>query len=238
MISPALRRTKPFNLLAKPGPGCVLWLPGQDDAYSVTIRDRSGNNYNGAIIGANWIRNSKGLWVLSFDGTNDVVNVANGCTSFSDGSIHSVDVWFMPSVSWAAKECIIVMPTGARYATIAYNMTSWVAGYAGKLLFTTYQGEPVNSWTSATHTVTLSLNTWYHAAGTYDGTNLRLYLNGILVATQACATYTKIDNSFQLGHALTPLQGSIALTSLYYNKVLTAEKIANTYNITRPLFGV
>src|SRR5205823_3470030 len=29
----------------------------------------------------------------------------------------------------------------------------------------------------------LTLNTWTHVAGTYDGNNLRLYINGILIAS-------------------------------------------------------
>ena len=34
-------------------------------------------------------------------------------------------------------------------------------------------------------TGTLPLNTWYHAAATYDGINMRLYLNGVQVASVA-----------------------------------------------------
>lgn len=67
LTSPALRWVKPSTLLTCPA-GAVLWLPGQDDAYSTTIRDRSGNNNHGTITGATWSRLPSGLWVLSFDG--------------------------------------------------------------------------------------------------------------------------------------------------------------------------
>jgi hypothetical protein len=34
-------------------------------------------------------------------------------------------------------------------------------------------------------TSALALNTWTHLAGTYDGTTLRLYINGVQVSSQA-----------------------------------------------------
>ncbi|MES2388976.1 MAG: LamG-like jellyroll fold domain-containing protein, partial [Bacteroidota bacterium] len=39
------------------------------------------------------------------------------------------------------------------------------------------------------NTTTYSINTWVHVAMTMDGTNMKLYQNGVLVDTKACATY-------------------------------------------------
>ncbi len=36
----------------QPDASTIVWLPGQDDAYSSTIRDRSGKGNNGTISGA------------------------------------------------------------------------------------------------------------------------------------------------------------------------------------------
>ena len=38
---------------------------------------------------------------------------------------------------------------------------------------------------AAVGSTALPLNSWTHLAGTYDGTNLRLYVNGVLTATRA-----------------------------------------------------
>jgi hypothetical protein len=40
-------------------------------------------------------------------------------------------------------------------------------------------------WIHALGTSNIPLNTWTHIAGTYDGSNLRLYVNGVLVKTTA-----------------------------------------------------
>ena len=57
---------------------------------------------------------------------------------------------------------------------------------SGSLLFNTetntiqyYNG---SSWKQAVYTSTLNNDTWYHLTGTYDGTNLKAYLNGSLEA--------------------------------------------------------
>lgn len=60
-----------------PDSTCVLWLPGQDDPYSATIRDRSGNVNNGAITGATWVRSGKRLWVLRGAGDSYVETSSN-----------------------------------------------------------------------------------------------------------------------------------------------------------------
>jgi Concanavalin A-like lectin/glucanases superfamily len=44
-----------------------------------------------------------------------------------------------------------------------------------------------------------SANQWHHVAGTYDGTNIRVYLNGILRNTVASSAYTPSTRSAKIG---------------------------------------
>ena len=45
-----------------------------------------------------------------------------------------------------------------------------------------------------TGTTTIALNTWYHAAVTYDGVTLQLYLNGVLEAAATIARPARADS--------------------------------------------
>ena len=50
-----------------------------------------------------------------------------------------------------------------------------------------YAGTAANPWGHITGASLLTVNTWAHVAGTYDGTTLRLYVDGTLVRSAAFA---------------------------------------------------
>lgn len=61
------------KLLQKPQfPGCKLQLINK--LPSATAFDNSGQGNNGTITGATWVKLPSGLWVNSFDGTNDKID--------------------------------------------------------------------------------------------------------------------------------------------------------------------
>ena len=92
MLNLATKYTRPNSGLAfRPDTSCVLWLPGQDDAYSVTIRDRLGKGNHGTIYGALWKRNSQGLWYLDLDG-DDYVTITDA-PSFNITTALTVITW-------------------------------------------------------------------------------------------------------------------------------------------------
>ena len=79
----------------------------------------------------------------------------------------------------------------------------------------------------------LSNDTWYHLAGTYDGTNVRLYVNGVLDVTTAQALDTTNTDGVHVG-AFTSgysayLTGQVDEVAIY-STVLTAAQILSHYN--------
>lgn len=79
----------------------------------------------------------------------------------------------------------------------------------------------------------LSSNTVYHAVGTYDGTNARLYVNGSLVAGPTAASApTTNTNPFLVGqeHSGVFYDGQIEEVAVY-NQAMSAANVTNHYTV-------
>ncbi len=84
---------------------------------------------------------------------------------------------------------------------------------------------------------------WYHVAGTYDGTNVILYINGVRVYSNACSgTPTSSGIGFQImtqydtGHSQY-VAGNLAILRMY-NRGLSATEINTNYNAERARFSL
>ena len=121
--------TKPYfvarknnGVLFEPDSNTVLWLPGQDDAYSSTIRDRSGQGFNGTITGALWKQNGRGTWYLDFDGVDDIIAVPTNAV-FDAMTECSVLAWYKPNVDLDAQA------THRNVWTFYLNATNFIQCY-------------------------------------------------------------------------------------------------------------
>ncbi|PTM01860.1 MAG: hypothetical protein DA405_13345, partial [Bacteroidetes bacterium] len=118
---------------------------------------------------------------LSFDGTNDYVDCGNNASVQITGNQITLEAWIYPT-SWKSlvwQGNIIAKEQNGFGNDNGYMLR---AGNNGSLNLTLGSG----SWSeliSATNTLTL--NTWQHVAGTYDGSYLRLYVNGNVVDSMA-----------------------------------------------------
>ena len=118
---------------------------------------------------------------LSFDGTNDYVDCGNNASVQITGNQITLEAWIFPT-SWKSlvwQGNIIAKEQNGFGNDNGYMLRT---GNNGSLNLTLGSG----SWSeliSATNT--LSLNTWQHVAGTYDGSYLRLYVNGNVVDSMA-----------------------------------------------------
>jgi hypothetical protein len=126
---------------------------------------------------------------LSFDGTNDYVDCGNNASVQITGNQITLEAWIYPT-SWKSlvwQGNIIAKEQNGFGNDNGYMLR---AGNNGSLNLTLGSG----SWSeliSATNTLTL--NTWQHVAGTYDGSYLRLYVNGN--AVDSMAANINISNS-------------------------------------------
>lgn len=112
---------------------------------------------------------------LHFDGQDDRLNCGNSSSVQLSGSAITLEAWIFPT-AWTAQVWqgnIINKENNS--PDYGYMLR---CGDNGKLNFNLGNG----SWHELTTAAnTLSLNVWQHVAGTYDGSKIRIYVNGQLV---------------------------------------------------------
>jgi hypothetical protein len=100
------------------------------------------------------------------------------------------------------------------------------------------------STTSVAGSTTISTTGWYHFVGTYDGANVKVYLNGSEDNTTAYSSgvYAQ-DYPVTIGvldtasKATSIMEDQIALPRIY-NRALTATEVARNYNADKSKFGL
>ena len=111
-------------------------------------------------------------------------------------------------------------PGGAQQLQVGYYSSGW---------FTTPQQTPLSS------------GNWYHITGTYDGTNIKLYINGSINQTTASST-APVHNSG--GHRIMRRWddveywgGNLAILRLY-NSALSSTEVSQNYSAQKARFGL
>ncbi|MGC3961097.1 MAG: hypothetical protein QM813_25160 [Verrucomicrobiota bacterium] len=103
---------------------------------------------------------------------------------FNQSTPFSFEIWARPTS----------IPTGGDYRCPIGNFSGWGAAVpSGWYVYQTPDVPsalalvtPTGVWISYPN---YSVLNWYHLVGTYDGNNIRFYVNGVLIGTQSAATY-------------------------------------------------
>jgi hypothetical protein len=166
-----------FSILASQAEATSLPPVGYwkfDEGSGNTASDSSGNGNDGTIYGASWTSGiSSGA--LRFDGADDHVNVPNSASLAVSGNQISVGLWMKPAVTLdATTPLTLLLDKGDEYG---FQMDPTSSG--GRIWFFVWLASA--PWQGITTTTDRwEANTWYYLIGTYDGSYLRVYVNGVL----------------------------------------------------------
>lgn len=157
-----------------PAPGLVASF-GFNETSGDRITDGSGKSNNGTTVGST--RTARGRYgrALSFDGANDFAIVPDASTlDLTTGM--TLEAWVYPTAGGSVWRTALLKETtdGLAYGLYAFTDSGVPAGFLNT-------GVDIGTPGSAS----LPRNTWSHLATTYDGTTLRLYVNGNAVAKRS-----------------------------------------------------
>jgi PKD repeat protein len=154
-------------------PGLVAAY-GFNEGSGTTVADLSGRSNTGTISGATWVAIGRFGKALSFNGTSSWVTV-NDAPSLDLTTGMTLEAWVYPQGSLAGWRSIVMKE---QPGTDVY----YIESLDGKAVGDVYVAGSTHHIYAAT---AMPLNVWTHLATTYDGANLRLYANGVQVASQA-----------------------------------------------------
>jgi hypothetical protein len=212
------------NQLSYPGSGSTitdLQLNSNSTTFNSPTYTSSGGSY------------------LTFNGSNQyfVTNTALGSKLNPDSSstIISIFVWVYPM-----DNGVIVQEIGQATPNTGWH-DSQIEMVLGTIRFSVWQNQP-----GFASSISTPLNNWYYVGFTYDGTNLRGYVNGSLAVTSG--TISRSTPGANLYYAIASADGTNLGDGSYanmrfggmqvYNTALSTNDVLNNYNATKSRFGL
>jgi hypothetical protein len=207
-----------------PPSGLVSWWPGENNANDIQSSNH-GMLQNGATFAVGKVDQA-----FSFDGIDDVLEV-NDDPSLKPANAITVDAWIYWRGPQANYNRILTKRRVTSVGGISYHLV-----IVGNKLFwgINVSGGITGSAENVSDSNDFPTNTWHHVVGTYDGASLRLYIDGIQVASRAQSGSIAYDTEplvigwydSNFGEYFDGLIDEVEI----FNRALSAAEIQSIYN--------
>lgn len=218
--------------------GLKLWLDaGNPSSFSgvpsTAWNDLSGNGNNGTLVNGVAYSTANG-GVISFDGSNDYVNINS--IIVPDISAFSFSVWVkLVSTTSPQYQRVIDISDATKNFQLAIIGSNFVTAHSQ--INTDGNGEK--------HVYSIPNNLWINVTCTYSSNTMKVYNNGVLltkVAETGTINRTAIRSLTHIGRRndgnfQTSFNGS-QNENLIYNRALTAAEVLTNFNGTKAKYGL
>jgi len=204
----------------------ILHLPFDEGSGNVAY-DQSDNENHGTISNAIWIEGVKGT-ALEFD-QGDWVNC--GKDASFDVTFFTIEAWiYVYSATGNRHQILAKFENESRVLDDSYIFE--LSTDSQRLVLTlSREGEP--HWNECYSSERIAFNKWIFVAGTYDGTHVRLFINGgevgasqVSIQTRKTSAPVVIGNHYDDSGNFNGRIDEIRM----YNRALTFEEIIEDYN--------
>lgn len=192
--------------------------------------DVSGNSYICTLINGPIYSNG----AIVFDGTNDFVDLTYPYSvpiAASGNAVRSMFTWVRTTST--GNQAFI--STGTAANSQSFNLVKY-GSYIGVM---GYNNDYYPSTGNAGILITDGV--WHYIGVTFDGTNLRMYVDGILDNTSGTLTYSTTGQNNFIGKSSHTgnenyTNGSMGMVHVY-NRTLSGAEVLQNYNATKGRFG-
>ena len=160
-----------------------------NEGSGTSVTDASGNGHNGTVANATWSTSGKYGAALQFNGSSTLVTIADAASLHLTTGM-TLEAWVDPSTVNGNWRDVIYKGNDNFYL----EATSSNASHPDAGLIAG------GSYADAFGTSALTANAWSFLTATYDGSTLRLYVNGTQVASTAhTGAISTSTNPLQIG---------------------------------------
>lgn len=202
-----------------PTSGLVGWWPFNGNANDESGNGNNGTPMNGVALASDRFSNVNQAY--SFDGVDDYISMTSMTNIPLSNNARSISVWMKPaslSTTWTWNAVAYGSPStnNAFMFGLGNNIISvqgWASDYSAPLSYTVGQ--------------------WIHAVCTYDGLNVKIYVNGTLIGSGSISTWNTVGTEFYFGIRPSMVYGYFPgqLDDIgIWNRALNHQEITDLYN--------
>lgn len=189
-----------------------------DEGTGTTANDSSGNSNTGTLHNSPaWSKGKIGPYSLTFDGSNDYVQVADS-NSLDITSAFTLSLWMQDLNSGQSNKYLLSKVNNGA----SDNVYSILYSYVSQGVVSFYETNQNVGYTANNSNITIPDQNWHLVTYTYDGTTFKGYLDGKSVITPVTVTFSLTTSTGDF--FLSTFNGS----SNFFNGLLDDVRVYNT----------